>query len=667
MLNKPTLKLGFNWEVVGAEDILIVSERDSMLLNGRLYQLLMPLMNGKHTVDEIVDRLPEISTSEVYYALMLLEQRGYLIESSDTLPSDLAIFCQHLAITPQEANNRLQTTRVAVKSFGVDRWVAEFISTLQTLQIQVSEEADIEVILTDNYLNAELEEYNQKALARSRPWFLVKPTGTILWIGPIFIPEKTACWQCLSQRLRNNRPLEGLIQKHKRDATPLLRPLASLTSTGQTALGIAATEIFKWIVVGENSRLQGKLLLQDTLNLETQNHLLIKRPQCPSCGDNIVNGLHREPMPMILGHRKKTFTADGGHRSCSPEETLRKYQHHISPITGVVRELRPIYKNTDGLAHSYLATHHFATMFDDLTTLHQNIGGRSAGKGKTDQQAKVSGLCEAIERYSGVFQGNELRQQASYRQLGDRAIHPNACMQFSQAQYENRQEWNAGCYGWFQKVPEPFDEEREIEWTPVWSLTHEQFKYLPTAYCYYGYPKPEKPDCWADSNGCAAGNTLEEAILQGFMELVERDCTALWWYNRLQKPAVDLDSFNDPYFSNLQEYYRSLNRELWVLDLTSDLNIPCFVAITQRSDREIKDITLGFGAHFDPQIAVSRALTEVNQILPNVLASKADGSTHYPPSSSPLALKWWQTATLANPALSGKRSHRCHQSQCRLS
>ncbi len=59
------------------------------------------------------------------------------------------------------------------------------------------------------------------------------------------------------------------------------------------------------------------------------------------------------------------------------------------------------------------------------------------------------------------------------------------------------------------------------------------FKYLPTAYCYFGYPLFYEPDCWADTNGCAAGNTLEEATVQGFMELVERDSVALWWYNRI--------------------------------------------------------------------------------------------------------------------------------------
>jgi thiazole/oxazole-forming peptide maturase SagD family component len=82
-----------------------------------------------------------------------------------------------------------------------------------------------------------------------------------------------------------------------------------------------------------------------------------------------------------------------------------------------------------------------------------------------------------------------------------------------------------------------------------------------------------------DSNGNAAGNSLEEAILQGFMELVERDSVALWWYNRIQRPAVDLDSFDEPYLQALRDYYQSQNYELWVLDITSDLNIPSFAAI----------------------------------------------------------------------------------------
>ena len=75
---------------------------------------------------------------------------------------------------------------------------------------------------------------------------------------------------------------------------------------------------------------------------------MVKRPQCSSCGKRFT----KQPLPVVLGHRKKAFTTDGGHRFCPPEETLRKYQYHISPITGVVRELAKI--PIQGLVHTYV-------------------------------------------------------------------------------------------------------------------------------------------------------------------------------------------------------------------------------------------------------------------------------------------------------------------------
>ena len=384
----------------------------------------------------------------------------------------------------------------------------------------------------------------------------------------------------------------------------------------------------------------------DTLSLQTQNHVLVKRPQCTACGEGKERS-HSEPSPLLLQSRQKTFTEDGGHRCLSPEKTLQRYGHHISPITGAVRGLSFLTQSNKDLTPTYVAGHNFATMFDSLYFLRENLRGRSSGKGKTDVQARASALGEAIERYSGVFQGDEPKKTGSYQKMGDVAIHPNACMLFSDRQYQTRKQWNHSCSSFFHRVPEPFDEEREREWTPIWSLTHQEFKYLPTAYCYYGYPKPDQPDCWADSNGSAAGNTREEAILQGFMELVERDSVALWWYNRLERPAVDLDSFEEPYFQSLKEYYHSLNREMWVLDLTSDLQIPAFVALSRRRDSLVEDIIYGFGAHFEPQLGIMRALTELNQVLPAVISVNEDGSTEYCYFDS-LARDWWQQATLQN-------------------
>ncbi|MET1071638.1 MAG: YcaO-like family protein, partial [Umezawaea sp.] len=60
-------------------------------------------------------------------------------------------------------------------------------------------------------------------------------------------------------------------------------------------------------------------------------------------------------------------------------------------------------------------------------------------------------------------------------------------------------------------------------------------------------------------------------------------------------------------------------REVWVLDLTADLDVPVAAAVSRRVDGPREDIMFGFGAHPDPRVAVRRALTELNQIVPPVL------------------------------------------------
>ncbi|MBF2022466.1 MAG: TOMM precursor leader peptide-binding protein [Hydrococcus sp. C42_A2020_068] len=656
MLNQPKFKSCFHVETVESVGVFLLSESEYFTLTGRLYELLAPLINGRNSIDDIVNLLREQApAAEIYYALMLMEQKGYLVEGNEPLSLDIVAFWELLNCDSPKTANRWQTTKVSVTSFSTLP-AQSLICALTAMDIQVEKEGDLDIVIVDDYLQVELEVFNQKAIQSQRPWMLVKPAGTRIWIGPIFNPDKTGCWECLAQRLRANRPVETFIQKQKGISTPLPTSFAKLPSTLQTGLNLAATEVAKWIAQGENKALEGNLITFDTLSLQIQHHALIKRPQCPVCGDLEYSKIDREPLPVILESRKKTFTTDGGHRCVTPETTIKKYEHHISPIAGAVRGLKRASQFTNSLTPIYAAGHNFATMFDNLFFLRENLRGKSGGKGKTDIQAKASALCEALERYSGIYQGDEIRRKGTYKTMGEAAIHPNHCMNFSDRQYQTRREWNNICPSFFQRVPDPFDEDREIEWTPIWSITHKEFKYLPTAYCYYGYPKPDSPYCWADSNGTAAGNTKEEAILQGFMELVERDGVALWWYNRLRQPAVDLDSFDQPYFQALKDYHRNLNRELWVLDLTSDLNIPVFAAISRRcncppgsskADRDVEDIIYGFGAHFDPIIGITRALTELNQVLPAVLSVAPDGSTQYT-LPDPLAMDWWQTATVQN-------------------
>ncbi|MDE0362474.1 MAG: YcaO-like family protein, partial [Rhodospirillaceae bacterium] len=156
---------------------------------------------------------------------------------------------------------------------------------------------------------------------------------------------------------------------------------------------------------------------------------------------------------------------------------------------------------------------------------------------------------------------------------------------------------------------------------------------------------PASVDRTRDAEFSHGLNSLEEAILQGFYELAERDAFAIWWYNRLRVPAVDLASFDDEYLATASDYYARYDRDLWMLDVTSDIGIPTFVALSRRPDSQTEDIIYGAGAHADPRIAALRAICELNQCLTWLpRPGKGDGR---PMIDDPLALWWWKTARLA--------------------
>ncbi len=135
------------------------------------------------------------------------------------------------------------------------------------------------------------------------------------------------------------------------------------------------------------------------------------------------------------------------------------------------------------------------------------------------------------------------------------------------------------------------------------------------------------------------------------MELIERDSVALWWYNRASRPAVDGASFALPLWREMQRYYTGMARDLHVLDLTTDLGVPTFAAVSRALTRPTQDIVIGFGSHLDPKKALQRALTEANQYLPALHEQHADGSTRYRLSHVEV-IRWWQTATYeAHPYL----------------
>lgn len=627
MLSRPLFKPHLQVEPLPPDQVFLLTESQSYLLRGELYLQLSTLIDGERTLQEIHRELGhQFSMVEVCYALLSLEQEGFVIEGNrePSPTTDLrAAYWYALDQSPEHILRTLRSSSVSIRQFGSDRsipglspWVGALLSALIDQQISVSsvsEDSSFEIVVTDDYLHPELKIYNQKALQTQRAWLLVKPLGTQPFLGPIFVPPSTGCWQCLAYRYRQNQPVRTLIEQRTGRTVPLTQPLSPAAL--QLMVGYTLETILQWLTHPSDHPLINTLVTLDLHTLTLDKHHLTKRPQCPVCG-NVELQSQQMLQPITLSPCPKRSTRDGGYRCRSPEVTLAHYRSQIDPLLGSVRELERISSQDEPLIHNYSAFHWFPHMEMNSATLPENLFvNRSGGKGKTAAQAQASGLCEALERYSGCCHGDELFKFASYSNLGELAIDPNQCLLFSESQYQQRQQWNRVCPR-PQRVPEPFDPNVEIGWSPIWSLTHEVFKYLPTSYCFYGFTDSNATFCYTDSNGCAAGNTLEEAILQGFLELVERDCAAIWWYNQLSRPQVNLSSFIDPYFQEIEEFYHSIHRDLWVIDITHDLEIPTFVAVSKPETGDPADgaIAFGFGCHLDATIAIARALTEVNQV-----------------------------------------------------
>jgi ribosomal protein S12 methylthiotransferase accessory factor len=642
MLNRPKFRPHFHVEIVPGEGVLLLSDSRQTLLRGRLYEQVAPWLDGR-TAEELCHQLRGTATpAAVFYALAHLERKDYLCEEEQSLPTAQAAMWSSQQVAPAEAARRLAERPVVVRAYAVD--ANPFLELLRSLHVRVADVGAPDVVLTDCYLRGELEACNAEALQAGQPWLLVKPSGRWVWIGPLFRPGKTGCLECLTQRLRVNSPIAAFLQG-RNGGGAVVNDRACSPASLQVAWGLAANAIATWVVRGELPELEGKLQTLDLPTWRLQSHVLTQLPFCPACGrpDDKARPFR---MPA-LESRKKTFTNDGGHRVIAPEGTLARYGHHVSPITGAVSMLERVGTSGDGILHVYLAGNNVSRAHHDIGHLRSDLRTMNAGKGTSDAQARASGLCEGLERYSGVFRGDEPRRRARLRELEGSAIRPGDCLLFSERQYRERDACNA-VGSRFSFIPLRFDPEADVEWSPVWSLTRKEVCYLPTAFCYFDYPQPdEQTFCIACSNGNAAGNTLEEAVLQGFLELVERDSVALWWYSRVRRPGVDLGSFDEPYLGRLQAFLNERKREFWAIDLTADLGIPAFASVCRRTDGPPEQIVLGFGAHLDARIALLRAVTEMNQMFSSPLL-KPQGKDLGDHAADPETAHWLETATTAN-------------------
>jgi ribosomal protein S12 methylthiotransferase accessory factor len=232
------------------------------------------------------------------------------------------------------------------------------------------------------------------------------------------------------------------------------------------------------------------------------------------------------------------------------------------------------------------------------------------GKGLTPLAAKVSALMESLETWTAEHLALPV-VRSSARGLGDRAVDVRRL-----ARPRGR-----------------LDRDARWRWVEGWDLVADRAILVPEQAVTLDTTFRAPPVFDISSNGLASGNHLVEAIVHGLCEVIERDAEAAWRRAGSDHRIV-LDSISDPGCCALIDRITRAGARVFAWDMArrdaSDdaSDVPVIAAAIMEDPREPGWRTLGFyqgfGAHWRPEIAIARALTEAAQTRLTYIAGARD-------------------------------------------
>jgi len=220
---------------------------------------------------------------------------------------------------------------------------------------------------------------------------------------------------------------------------------------------------------------------------------------------------------------------------------------------------------------------------------------RYFGKGATDAQTVASACLEFFERQCAKPRPDDIVLEASYADVA-----PTAC--------------DPRLFG----LPSnpPFRPDEPIDWVWGYSLTRSEAVRVPANLVFLPYEADRKSKfiAWNDSNGLAAGNCIEEAILHAILEVIERDAAMIDEYNDLPRESIAPLGLS----GGACDLLASLKAQGYACSFRSamtDMPFPAVSAFLQKTG-DPAQCCVAFGCHLDPVLAISRALTEAVQLMP---------------------------------------------------
>ena len=221
------------------------------------------------------------------------------------------------------------------------------------------------------------------------------------------------------------------------------------------------------------------------------------------------------------------------------------------------------------------------------------------GKGITKDHAKASAMMEGFERYSAEKQDSDETIIATADEIAEKG-NPVELRSLNLPQQYEKEDVNA----------------LQLEWSLTHDLISGKDYYVPSNAVFHPYtPESNIRSLFkSNTNGLASGNILEEAILHGIFEVIERDAWSIFELTHKNYSQINLDSIESELINDTIDKFESEGIKIKLMDFTADVKIPTIAASADDTiTRDAGLLTLGMGTHLDPEVAILRALTEVAQ------------------------------------------------------
>src|SRR5262249_3144777 len=145
-MRRPLLRPDLRALVVGGEQVVLFSEREHVRLKGGPVVDVVPLLDGVRAPEDVVALLDgRVAPEEVYYTLLELERRGFLVEADD-LPRERVALLAALGVSPV----RIRDERVRITAVPPVP-TEPLLDALAELGVGKDTEAPLHVVLADDY------------------------------------------------------------------------------------------------------------------------------------------------------------------------------------------------------------------------------------------------------------------------------------------------------------------------------------------------------------------------------------------------------------------------------------------------------------------------------------------------------------------------------------